>query len=973
MMNGQFNKKTFLMTNIYNFFYKIFNEPSQLNSVLMNIELVLQQISNKEKAILHFYRLLENSDIKIIKELLISRQFLFLILQLFALSDWIAQSIIVEPKIISWLIEKWKKGFISNKEDLKEELARYIIINKDKKLSDTLKFFKKRELIRVAALDFIIHSDFNECVNQLSLLADVIIDAVYFNLLNDFIEKYGLPQYYDEQRNLCSATMSILALGKLGSNELNYHSDIDLLFIYSAEGETAGGEFGKISNKEFFTKIAQSIISLLSAEKENSETIYRVDIDLRPNGKSGELIVSLPHCLYYYKHWASTWEKIALLRLRHICGDETLSNFFISKIQSFLMSSANDIRIFKDIYEIKQKINKELIKENKFESDLKLGKGGIREIEFIVHSLFLYHFNELYTFHSSNTLKLIHMLASKGYLTIEEEEILSEAYKILRNCEHYIQIASGRQAHALPSSYSSIKEMLNNLSLSLDKLEEIKIKVNSSFEKIFLQHLQRKIDENLNMEELLFTSFPSSCNQLQALNHFKIKNPEFFLQDFSSFIKRIYSLPLKYFSNPDFRNMLIDAFINLTKEKNAKRGLKNFDLFLYSIKEKSEILNFLLSNKNLLQTLNKIFCSNEIISLFLRSNPNLLVQIQSLDKLKCPSKKDYNEEIKNLIDYARLKKQIELSKIALMEIENLYNRKTIQFLISQFVRDLIKEIMNELLKILPEDKRNSLITFSLGRLSLNEFNYQSDADLIWIYEPAAEFSASQQYEYNKIIQDFIRIFTLITAEGYLYKIDCQIRPGGKEGELVISSKYFIQYIKKEASPWELLSLLKLSYICGDAIVAKNLVESTKEIIWERLSNVNLSEEIQNLIKKFDRQYHKDNIKYGAGSLMDINLFLQFYLIKDKMAFSIENGTPALLNELKEKGKITKEEYKEIFNLWDKLEMIIHNIRTNNQDINLDQPIEDLITWVPELSHINLDELNYLRNKMRERLIQLGNN
>ncbi len=968
MMNGQSNKKPFLMRNIYNFLDKLKIESALLDTAIKNFESVLDQIPKKDTVLLHWNRLIENSEPLIIKSLLSSRQFLYIILNLFALSDWIAQLIIAEPTIINWLIDKWKKGFISNKEDLKEELARYIIINKGRNLNNTLLFFKKRELIRIAALDFILHSDFNECLNQLSLLADVIIEAIYNEIFNNLIKKYGIPQYYDEHGNICNSTMTILALGKLGSNELNYHSDIDLLFLYSQDGETAGGENGKTTNKEFFTKLSQNIISLLSNEESNYEMIYRVDMDLRPYGKSGDLISSLPQALYYYKTWASLWEKVALLRCRYVAGDEALSDYFISKIQALLSSVKKDESIFKEIYELKKRINKELINDNSLESNLKLGKGGIREIEFIAHSLLLYHFKELYYLHSSNTLKLIHMLSSKGYITIEQEEILSEGYKILRKCEHYLQLSSGRQTHCLPTSEEKLKNMIALLSVNLDKLKELQISINSIFEKIFLQYLQRRLDDTVNIEELLFSPSLSAAKLLAALDYLGVNNKEFFLQDISNLVNRIKSFPLKYFSNTSLRKMLIDAFVYLAKEENSKNGLKNLDLFLYSIKEEPELLNFLIANKNLLETLCKIFCNNEIVSLFLRSNPNILLHINSPDSFFIEKKPIIETDI---IEYTRLKKQITLMKISLMEAEKVYDRIQIQFLLSQFVRNLIKEVIDKLSEKEQKEFSNSLITFSLGRLSLNEFNYQSDIDLIWIYPSINNNDAAlQQYYYSLLIQRFIKIFTLITSQGYLYKIDSRIRPSGREGELAVSSNYLLQYLQKEARIWELLSLHKLSYISGDDKLASELLNSIREFIFEKLAKVDLKKEILNLIERFAGEYPKEHIKYGQGGLMDINLFLQYHLIKNKIMISIERGTNILLKELKEKGIITKEDYEEIYYLWDTLENITHWIRMRNQEAIINKPIAEILESLRGINNTDLAVLNHYRDKMRKRLIDL---
>lgn len=986
---------------------KVFTEELEFAGAVNNMEQVIAKIPRHKHVLLHVSRILESASSNVVKELFGSPRFLFVVLHLFALSDWIAASIVKDPGIINWLMDKWKRGFVSSREDLAEELARYILINKEKNFTETLIEFKKKEFIRIAALDFILSSEFNECVHQLSMLADVIIEAIYMQEWDAYIGRYGIPQYFDDSGNVCEAGMAIISLGKFGSNELNYSSDIDLILIYSHDGETAGGNAGKLSNKEFFTRLSQTIVAMLTEEVSNG-TLYRIDLDLRPEGKSGDLIISLAQALYYYNTWAHLWEKLALVRTRHTAGDSILSKQFISNIAFTLQSLANEDNLFKEIYEMKNKMNKQLELEGLLERDLKSGKGGIREIEFIAQTMYAYNYDDIYFSESANTLKLLHTLHSKRYLTVDEHELLSNGYKYLRRCEHLLQLMSGRQVHALPESADALahfSEILyfkseideESMPAPLIYLERLKSDINILFEKIFLQHLQMKLDEQVAIEELLFVPPLDVQKLLKGLTFLKIPEGEFFMADLKSLVTRISAFPIDYFNNYHMRKLILNTFKEIAKKSYAKNGLRNFDLFLFSLKDKPQVLEWLLKNETVMTALGEVFCSNEVASSLIWSNPELLTQITRGIHMHLAHDMHFEmQSLEAVMENSRILKHKAVVSAALMEAESLFGRIQVQKILSGFVTQLIKHIMNWLdHNCLQEINRGSLLTFSMGRLSLNEFDYQSDLDLLWICsrgdinapakekteimdEDSFEFELDMSHfdddqggrqDYLHAIQQFIKIFTFITSTGYLYKVDLRLRPNGDEGELAVSANYMLDYVKKIARPWELLAYHKLSYISGNAKLAQNFLTRLFRLIEKRIKTINLQEEILVIRRSFDESYNKDHIKYGYGNLMDIQLFLQFYQIHHNIPFDIAKGTIDMMKELQDRNILTAEDYQEMFCLWNELESIVHCARMHKEEALLDKPLNEVIERFP-FKNISFSDLESLRKKMRTRLLNI---
>ena len=256
-----------------------------------------------------------------------------------------------------------------------------------------LRLFKQREMLRIAARDLARLSNVVEITHELSDVADVCLEAVRRVVWQQFTRRFGRPFHQDADGCWQPMTFCVLGLGKLGGQELNYSSDVDVLFIYSDEGEVFKETPVKkktphvvMPGHQFFRKLAETFITEVSRTPEEG-SLFRIDLRLRPEGDAGPLCRSLESYENYYVQWGQTWERMMLIKARHVAGDKSLAAEFIEMIQPFRFPRSVSQNILHEVAAVKDRIEKEIVGAEELERNVKLGRGGIREIEFIVQSL----------------------------------------------------------------------------------------------------------------------------------------------------------------------------------------------------------------------------------------------------------------------------------------------------------------------------------------------------------------------------------------------------------------------------------------------------------------------------------------------------------------------------------------------------------------------------------------------------------
>ena len=372
-------------------------------------------------------------------------------LALAAWSPLLATTLEQNPDYFSWLARERTNPKVRTSDEFKESLARFALTNSSVKPHVLLARFRRRELLRTYLHDIRRTHTLVETTEELSNLADAILDHALSLARQDLDNRYGSPRRTDERGRNASAEFSVVALGKLGSFELNYASDIDLMFIYSDEGTTSGsGERGEVSNREYFVKLSETI-SQLVGKPEGEGAAYRVDLRLRPHGRDGALACSLVEATRYYAQSAQDWERQALIRARSSAGSAALFTRFANAVTPHVFRARVSVTdALASVRLAKQKIDHQVEKKSGF--NVKLGRGGIREIEFIAQALQLAYGGLDEWLRVAHTLVSLGRLADRGFISEQERSQLSDAYYFLRTLEHRLQMEHGLQTHTVPEA-----------------------------------------------------------------------------------------------------------------------------------------------------------------------------------------------------------------------------------------------------------------------------------------------------------------------------------------------------------------------------------------------------------------------------------------------------------------------------------------------------------------------------------------
>src|SRR6184192_1742487 len=327
-----------------------------------------------------------------------------------------------------------------------------------------LRFWKGREMTRVALRELANVAPLEETTGELSQIAEICVRRVFQSINAEFKQRYGSPH----------AEFAILALGKLGGGELNHSSDVDLLFLYSDEGQLSP----HLSYHEFFNRLAKKILETFSIPHPEG-SLFRIDLRLRPEGSAGPLARSLESMENYYAGFGETWERLALIKARHVCGSKELAYEFLRQHQPFIFPKNPTPELLDEIAAIKRRIEREIPAD---ELDVKLGAGGIREIEFVVQTLQFIHGAQQAFLQEQGTLKALRAIAQLELLPTSEVRVLDESYRFLRRIEHRLQIEAERQTHSIPDD--SVKRERLARSLGFDSADAFLAEVKASNERV---------------------------------------------------------------------------------------------------------------------------------------------------------------------------------------------------------------------------------------------------------------------------------------------------------------------------------------------------------------------------------------------------------------------------------------------------------------------------------------------------------
>ena len=328
-----------------------------------------------------------------------------------------------------------------------------------------LRVYRNREYLRIGTRDLLGKATLEETVQDLSYLAEAAVQIAYEYVRTRLRGEYG-EAVIEENNQTRPLGFVVFGMGKFGGEELNFSSDIDLIYLYERDASpTTGGSKGKTEPRNFFTQLAQRLTRTLSDFVAGGR-VFRVDLRLRPDGMNGPVVNSLPNTLLYYESYGQTWERVALLKARPVAGDIAVGEQFLHEVSPFVFRRYLDFSTIEDIKEMKARVERTLRSGDRAALNVKLGRGGIREVEFVAQTLQLIHAGKDPHVRHRSTLPALDRLVEGKYLSVTDRDVLREAYRFLRHVEHKLQVVQDRQTHTLPSDEEGIRALARRLRFS---------------------------------------------------------------------------------------------------------------------------------------------------------------------------------------------------------------------------------------------------------------------------------------------------------------------------------------------------------------------------------------------------------------------------------------------------------------------------------------------------------------------------
>jgi [glutamine synthetase] adenylyltransferase / [glutamine synthetase]-adenylyl-L-tyrosine phosphorylase len=910
-----------------------------------NIEKFLQDLPDAESSARFFRQLAEQKPSETNK-LLKNKGLLSDILTLVSFSPLLATTLLQNPSYISWLARRRGEAKTRDKEELLESLARFSMTSSQIETPVLLARFRRRELMRIYLRDIRRLGTIAEITEEISHLADAVLEYALRQARQEMNNRYGIPLEADEKGKARAAQFCIVALGKLGSGELNYSSDIDLLFLYSSEGSTSGqGSRGAVTNREYFVKLCEFITKLVGGQSSGEGAAYRVDLRLRPHGRVGALAISVKDAVNYYQTSAQAWERQTLIRSRSAAGEAEVFKKFFTQVEDFVFSKDETIEnALRNVRLSKEKINLEKLSARGF--NIKLGRGGIREIEFIAQALQIAYGGRDEWLRAPHTLISLARLADRNLLSETELTALADAYDFMRRLEHRLQMEHGLQTHLVPEDAEKRRLVAKRMHCPTPQSFEAELKkhaanVNRIFSRVFEEIVGA---ENIAADFTTAQNFPDA-------NHYK-ENPRLMFNENSRAARS--NAPPSDLPTPIVSALgKADLSFDLTAEHLA--ALKKFcEISPY-------FTEMIAANPKLIESLPAETEDFQSVDYAENLTSNVLKQT------------NFHDEI-GVLRIEWTKNFLRIAAFDAFEKIDLNQSKRLQTELAEASLQAAFEIMKrEVRRRFDFSGELNFAVGALGKLGGRGMDYGSDLDLILLYDDAkplpVENSTPAEF-YARAAEIFVTALSGFTREGHLYRVDLRLRPDGKNGATILGKNAFFNYLETRSAIWEWLAYVKLRAVGGDLDSASEIEEKARRIIHQNASDADENElktetarVRERLEKEKTRRAKNVDIKFGAGGMLDVYFAMRFLQLRDNVRDEDENrSTRAMLRRLYEKNSLRQADFEAFDRGYDFLSCLDHNLRlTVGRTNRLPQANQAARQTIVE--RMKLDSINDLNEKL----------
>ena len=733
--------------------------------------------------------------------------------------------------------------------------------------------FRRRQLLRILLRDVLQAATLANVTEELSNLADAILDVAYRRIRAELVARHGEPRL--EDGSLCG--FSVISLGKLGGKELNYSSDIDLMFVYGGNGETDGPAV--LTNKEFYKKVANQYTALLSSYTAEGQC-YRVDLRLRPDGTLGEIAVSEEGARAYYSERARDWEKQMLIKARISAGESEPGAALLEFVEPLIYQSSLDFRAVEAVSETRQRISEKLAGRRGAPGglDVKLTPGGIRDIEFLVQCLQRLHGGREHWVRHGGTVFALFRLRDKGFLSDGEYARLSAAYAFLRYLEHRLQMEEDRQTHTLPSDAARLDLLARKMpgdgtGVTLDG-----------------EGLSQRLHEHLSAVREIYHRVVHAFRQpaYAAFDEPVVRPREVEPAAADGHLERVLAERA-----PRLARALAAATL--------RRGRERFQHLLEEAASAPELLARLEASPD------------EVLDIFEHSAhfaDQLLRYPELLEEIGEP----FQLEGGPLQDGAALRRFYRRQMLRIQCASMLRRAPIFETLgeTSVLADSVIAAAYRIALAEAPPPSsagyraHDQMMVISLGRLGMREFDLGSDADVNFVIP---DDDAAEQVFWTGVAERIIQTVSSYTGEGVMFAIDTRLKPNGRAGDLVQTEGAYKAYFAEKAEAWEGIAYMKARSLAGNIERATVFLNELQDVDWRRYGqSMRSRHELGEMRARLEReQGAKNPLKAGVGGYYDIDFALMYLRLRGAGIFYKVLNTPERIEVIEKMGHLTPED------------------------------------------------------------------
>ncbi|MFM9025028.1 MAG: bifunctional [glutamate--ammonia ligase]-adenylyl-L-tyrosine phosphorylase/[glutamate--ammonia-ligase] adenylyltransferase [Planctomycetaceae bacterium] len=818
------------------------------------------------------------------------------LLALFDASPHLAEIAIADP--LAWELVRAGHGRPVRREDLAAEVDAEVAAAGDVPgIMRALRRFKRRQTLRIAYGDIVGGQSLQTVVQQISHVADGVVSAALRAAERMVGARRGVPVGPDGR----PATIAVIALGKLGGTELNYSSDIDLVFVHSDDGRVAGPKPG--TNQEFFERVVQETVRLL-AEPTELGAAYRVDLRLRPHGTVGPASLALSAMLRYFDREGRTWERQAWLKARHVAGDAALGARLLADLEPWVHRrwlAATDIA---GIKALKRRIERRSERAGTDGSDVKLGRGGIRDIEFTIQFLQLLSGGDAPRVRTPNTLEAIRRLAEAGSLTDQERGILERNYTLLRTVEHRLQILHDRQTHLVPADAAAFGRLALRMGYGPGAEAGPRLRRDLA-EATFLN---RRI-----LDHLLHDAFPGEQAPEPEVDLVLDPAPADDLvrdvlgrhgfHDVAAAHRQLAALGaenVRFLSARRCRHFLaaiaprLLAALGRTPDPDAT--LATLAAVADSLGGKGVLWELFSAHEPSLDLTVNLCASSPFLARLLVGNPGMLDELLDsllLDHLPAPAELDasLDELLRGAVDAGPILHAFKVSQQLRVGVRDVLGR-----LAADETTAALTAIAEAVVRAVVARERAALaarlgrptaepVVLAMGKFGGREMNYASDVDVVFLYDHDGDEAASDgtggaattpAHFFGELARRVAKACNEHGPHGRLYELDSRLRPLGRAGSPAVSLAEFARHFAADgpAAVWERQALVKARVVVGGAAAAARLSRIIESAAWHRTWSAADVDAIRLMRHRMEEGARPMNLKRGPGGVVDIEFIVQ---------------------------------------------------------------------------------------------------